>query len=100
MLAHHVYFTLRDGSDAARQRLLDSCRSWLAGHPGTVLFAAGTPAPYAREVNDRDFDVHLCLVFEDRAAHDAYQVHPRHQRFMDENRAGWKRVRVFDSDAS
>ena len=98
MLAHNVYFTLKDPSDEARSSLVHACKLLLTDHPGTVFFACGTLEPeLAREVNDREFDVALHLVFESRAAHDAYQDSPRHQRFLEENRAGWSRVRVFDS---
>src|SRR4051794_30381268 len=94
-LAHNVFFTLHDASPAARQALLDACRKYLTGHPGTVAFACGTLAEgLDRPVNDRGFDVALLLVFEDRAAHDAYQVDPRHQQFVAEGRANWKQVRV------
>ncbi len=98
LLAHNVYFTLQDRSPAARQRLLDACRKYLSGHPGTVFFAAGTLAEgLNRPVNDRDFDVGLHVIFQDRAAHDAYQVTELHQQFIRENQANWARVRVFDS---
>jgi|SRR6516225_9590363 hypothetical protein len=97
-LAHNVYFTLRDRSPEARVRLLDSCRHKLSGHPGTLLFAVGTrAAELTRPVNDRDFDVGLHIVFETKAAHDAYQESPRHVRFIEENRDTWQKVRVFDS---
>jgi phosphoenolpyruvate carboxykinase (ATP) len=33
----------------------------------------------------------------DKAAHDAYQVTPKHQQFAAENKANWKKVRVFDA---
>jgi hypothetical protein len=48
-------------------------------------------------VNDQDFDVALHLVFRDKAAHDAYQVAPKHQQFIEESQDNWKQVRVFDS---
>lgn len=98
MLAHNVYFSLRDRSAAAREKLVEACRKYLAKHPGTVFFAAGTLADeLQREVNDRDFDVALHIVFQDRAAHDRYQTAPLHQQFIEENKANWKKVRVFDS---
>ena len=98
MLAHNVYFTLTVRTDEARRALVAACRAHLTGHPGTVFFACGTLAEALdRPVNDRDFDVALHLVFEDQAAHDAYQDAPRHQQFVAENKAGWARVRVFDS---
>ena len=49
--------------------------------------------------NDRDFDVALHIVFEDRKAHDQYQDAARHKQFIDENKESWKKVRVFDSYA-
>jgi hypothetical protein len=40
------------------------------------------------------------VVFESRAAHDAYQVAPRHVQFIEENKANWAKVRVFDANVS
>lgn len=97
-LAHDVYFTLRDASPEAKQKLVDACRLYLTGHEGTVFFAAGARAEkMTREVNDQGFDVGLHVYFRDKAAHDAYQDHPRHQQFIAEMNANWKTVRVFDS---
>ena len=99
-LAHNVYFTLHDASDAARARLVQACKKYLSGHPGTLFFACGTLAKdLARPVNDRDFDVGLHVIFETQAAHDAYQVAPRHEKFIEENKSNWSKVRVFDSKA-
>lgn len=99
MLGHMVYFTLKDRSPAAVEKMLQACRTYLTGHPGCVFFAVGTVVPdLDRPVNQRDFDVALQTVFETRAAHDAYQTAPRHLQFIDENKANWERVRVFDAD--
>ena len=100
MLAHHVYFTLEDNSPQNCQALVDACKKYLTDHPGTVFFSAGELTPdLDREVNDRDFDVALSVVFKTREDHDAYQIAPRHLEFIEENKANWKSVRVFDSDA-
>jgi hypothetical protein len=97
-LAHMVYFKLLDNSGANKARLLAACKAFLSGHPGTVSFAAGTMAQdFNREVNDRDFDVSLHLVFANKEAHDKYQQHPRHLKFIEENKGNWAKVRVFDS---
>jgi hypothetical protein len=98
LFGHMVYFSLKDRSSAACQRLIQDCHRYLSGHPGTVFFAAGGLADTARPVNDRDFDVALQLVFDSRAAHDEYQAADRHQRFIEENKGNWLRVRVFDAD--
>ena len=99
MLAHMVYFTLKEKTPAARQALVDACKKYLNDHAGILHFSVGVPADaYQRAVNDRDFDVALHLVFQDSAAHDVYQVAPRHQQFIAENKANWAKVRVFDAE--
>jgi hypothetical protein len=101
MLGHMVYFTLQDRSPAAVEKLVADCRKYLTDHPGTVFFAAGTLVPdLTRPVNQTDFDVALHVVFESRAAHDAYQAAPRHLQFIAENKTNWARVRVFVAEVS
>jgi hypothetical protein len=98
-LSHAVYFTLKHRTPAAAAKLVAACREHLTGHPGTVSFSVGTCATaFDRQVNDRDFDVALVIVFESHAAHDAYQVAPRHDQFIAENATDWAKVRVFDAD--
>jgi hypothetical protein len=98
-LAHIVFFTLHDNAPAKVDELVSACKKYLSGHPGTDYFSAGKLNPdLSRPVNDRAYDVALHVVFQDRAAHDAYQVAPRHHAFIDEQKANWKQVRVFDSD--
>ena len=98
MLAHSVYFSLKDPSEAAIAGLVGACQEYLSSHPGTVYFGCGTLEPtLARPVNDRDFDVALIVVFESKEAHDAYQEAPLHQKFIAENRETWAKVRVFDA---
>ena len=98
LLAHNVYFSLKDNAPSAKKKLVDACKKYLSRHEGTVFFAAGTLAEELnREVNDRDFDVALHLVFKNKAAHDKYQDAERHKKFIEENRDNWKKVRVFDS---
>jgi hypothetical protein len=98
MLVHNVYFSLNDPSDGARAKLVAACKKYLTNHPGTVYFASGVLADELdRPVNDRDFDVGLHIVFQTKADHDVYQDAPRHNQFIEENTANWKKVRVFDS---
>ena len=101
LLAHNVYFSLHDGSPEARARLLAAIRKYLPGHPGVLFFACGTLAEeLRRDVNDRDFDVALHIVFRDQASHDHYQGTAQHREFIAENRHNWRQVRVFDSVVS
>lgn len=101
MISHDVFFALKDPSPAAVDALVRACHDRLSGEPGTVFFSAGPRVPdLARDVNDRDFDVALHVVFADRAAHDAYQSAPQHLRFIEENQESWSGVRVFDSEVA
>ena len=98
MLAHDVYFSLIDNSPQAKGTLIAACKKYLSGHPGTVWFAAGPIGEeFQRDVNDRSFDVALHLVFTNKAAHDKYSTAERHTKFIEETKANWKKVRVFDS---
>jgi hypothetical protein len=100
-LAHMVYFSLKDNSPEACQKLVDACKKYLSKHEGEVYFSAGLRAKeFKREVNDQEFDVALNIVFASKAAHDKYQDHTRHIEFINENKANWKKVRVFDSMVS
>jgi plasmid stabilization system protein ParE len=96
-IAHMVYFTLKDASPAAQQKLVDACRRQLQPIPGIEFFAVGTVVPdLTRPVNVRDFQVGLHIVFSNRKAHDDYQVDSRHRGFIAENNENWAQVRIFD----
>jgi hypothetical protein len=99
LIGHMVYFKLKDATDENKKKLVDACKKYLADHEGVVFFSAGVVADsFKRDVNDREWDVALHLVFADKAAHDKYQDHPEHLKFIEENKANWAKVRVFDSE--
>ena len=101
VVAHMVYFTLREPTPAAQKKLVEDCRRYLKEIPGIVFFAVGPRiADLARPVNVQDFHVGLHVIFNSREAHDRYQTDERHQRFIAENKGGWERIRVFDCAAS
>lgn len=99
LLGHTVYFTLKDGSKENVAKCVDACKKYLVKHDGVVFFATGVRAPeFDREVNDKEFHVSLHLIFKNKAAHDKYQDHPEHKKFIDECKDMWKTVRVYDDD--
>ena len=101
MLAHNVYFALKDSSEEAKNKLIEACKKYLSNHAGTKFFSVGPRAEsYQRPVNDQEFHIGLCVVFESREAHDTYQVAESHLQFIEENKDNWEHVRVFDNDAS
>jgi Stress responsive A/B Barrel Domain len=98
VLAHNVYFSLRERSDESRNLLIAGCKKYLDKHPGSVFFACGGLAQELnRPVNDRDFDVALHVVFENEVYQDQYQQASRHKQFIAECGPLWSRARVFDS---
>ncbi len=98
MLAHTVYFALRDNSRAGIKAFVGACKEYLTGHPGMVLFALTLRAhDVDSPVNDRQFDVAIHLVFSDKASHDQYQDSPRHVEFLEKWENSWTDVRAFDS---
>lgn len=98
-IGHMVFFQLKESSPVERQKLVDSCKKYLKDHDGVVYFSAGAISDdFKREVNDREWDVALHLVFKNKASHDKYQDAKTHVQFIDENKANWKKVRVFDSE--
>jgi len=101
-LAHAVYFTLNDRSSKSREEFVSICEKYLSGHKGATSFAAGTIAEDVKEpgVSDREFDVALHVVFEDKSMLAEYLKNPRHDAFVAENKDKFAKVRVFDSYVS
>ena len=97
MIAHNVYFTLRDPSESNEAELVADCHKYLSSIPGMLFYAAGTLSDYSRPVNDRDYDVALHTVFEDSTTLDAYLTAPAHLEFVEKNKPNWAQIRVFDS---
>jgi hypothetical protein len=97
-LAHNVFFKLKDPTPANVAALVAACKKYLNVQAGIVFFATGTLCTeLTRDVNVRDWDVGLHIVFVDKAAHDAYQTDALHEKFVEENKPNWAAVRVFDS---
>lgn len=97
-LAHTVYFDLKVSSEQSQAALIRACREKLAKIEGITYFAVGRLAPeLQRPVNDRDFDVALYIVFENKQAHDRYQSDPRHQELIREQQANVEKLRVFNA---
>ncbi|QDT11866.1 Dabb family protein [Planctomycetes bacterium K23_9] len=97
-LAHHVFFILKDRSQANIDSLIADCKTYLDKHDGVVDFSVGSRVKdLNREVNG-DFDVSLHVIFQDRATHDVYQTAPRHLEFIERQKDNWASVQVLDSN--
>jgi hypothetical protein len=99
---HIVYFWLRDeettdAAPAVARALAEGCRLHLASIPGVLRLEVGFPAGTQRDVVDNSYGVALVVEFSDSAAHDFYQSHPDHLRFIDTCSHLWRRVQVYDT---
>ena len=98
-MGHMVFFKLNDSSPKSRAHFAGLCHKYLAKIPGITYFSVGGLADdLNRDVNDKDFDIALHVVFKDRAAHDVYATHPDHLKLIELGAPLWTKVRVFDSD--
>ena len=57
----------------------------------------GTPAGTDRPIIDASYSYALIVSFADEAAHDAYQVHPVHERFRERCGGAWKKIVIYDA---
>lgn len=96
-LAHHVFFTLKDSSPEAVDRLVSDCQKYLNNHEGVVDFSVGRRDPELDRPVNAKYDVSLHVIFRDRASHDVYQTAPRHLEFIERQKANWDQVQVCDS---
>lgn len=99
-MEHHVYFWLKD--EHKNQADLKAFEEGLSGlfHLKGLLggFWAVPAKVMARPVVDQSWDYGLTMTFDSVAAHDAYQVDPDHNIFVDRFKSWWARVEVRDLD--
>lgn len=99
MFVHNVFFWLKEKeNDEARQALLAGIKT-LEGIESIKSVYIGTPASTRRPVIDATYDFAEILVFEDEAAHDVYQVHPLHKKFVEDCAHLWDKVLIYDVEA-
>jgi hypothetical protein len=94
---HTVFFWTKDGATSAEVAKLKQGLESLRPIKEIKKMHIGTPAGTARDVVDNSYALTLILYFDNRAAHDAYQVHPVHEKFVEGYRQLWSRVQVYDA---
>lgn len=99
MFVHNVFFWLKEKDNAeARAALLAGIKTLEAIESIKSVYI-GTPASTRRPVIDATYDFAEILVFDDEAGHDVYQVHPLHQKFVDDCKHLWEKVVIYDVEA-
>lgn len=84
MFSHVVIFWTKPDIADAPARLLTGAKECLIPIPGVELIHIGEMVTSPRPVVDQSYQVALNIVFPDKAAHDTYQAHPLHQKFVAE----------------
>jgi len=97
MFIHSVYFWLRNDLTRAQKEQFDSGLRSLTTIGHVRHGYIGVPAETNRPVIERSYSRALVLVFDDAAAHDAYQSDPVHDRFRSECGPLYSSIRIYDS---
>ena len=97
-LVHHVYFWLKEPKNEAHKKQLVNALNDLLKVETIKMSHIGYPAgTESRDVVDHSYSVSYMVMFDDRAGQDAYQVHPIHTKFVEDNQHLWNKVVVYDS---
>ncbi len=97
MFSHIVIFWTDPANPNAADELVSGAQKYLKPIPGVLHFHVGKMATSHRPVVDQSYQVALNVVFPDKAAQDAYQVHPQHLEFVDKVfKRVCKKVLVYD----
>ena len=97
MLSHHVLFWLKPETTEEQKSAFRQGLESLEKIESVTNFHVGTPAPIERAVVDTTYTFSLVIFFEDMAGHDVYQVHELHKAFLEEFRALFEKVVIYDA---
>ena len=99
-MEHHVYFWLKDEHKNPADRAM--FEKGLASLFEIGLVKGGrwaVPAPVMlRPVIDQSWDYALTMQFDNVVTHDAYQIDPDHEIFIETCKHLWETVQVRDLD--
>lgn len=96
MFVHSVYFWLREDLTEDEIKRFENALQSLVSIDSVKSGYLGLPASTNRPIIDRSYSYGLICVFEDQAAHDAYQIDPEHERFREEFAPYWSDIKIYD----
>jgi hypothetical protein len=96
MFSHVVIFWTDPAKPNAPDEVIAGAKKYLSSIPGVVNFHVGKMVSSHRDVVDQSYQVGLNIQFETKKAQDAYQDHPSHLQFVDQCKALWTKVVVYD----
>ncbi len=83
MFSHIVIFWTDPARPDAANQFVAAAEKLLRPIPGVLQFHVGRMVASHRPVVDQSYQVALNLIFPDKAAQEAYQVHPNHVEFVE-----------------
>ena len=83
MFSHVVIFWTKPEKPNSADELVAGAEQYLKDLPGIESFHVGRMAKSPRPVVEQSYQVALNLIFRDKKSQDDYQVHPRHQEFVE-----------------
>ena len=97
MLSHVVIFWTKPEIPGAAEALIAGAEKYLRPIPLAQGMHIGRMVPSHRDVVDQSYQVGLHLLFADKAAEEAYQVHPLHLDFVEKAfKPNCQRATIFD----
>ena len=97
-LIHHVFFWLKEPNNEAHKNQLVKALNELLNVETIKLSHIGFPAETeSRDVVDHSYSISYMVFFADHTGQEAYQKHPLHLKFVEENSHLWAKVVVYDS---
>lgn len=97
MFSHVVIFWTDPAKADAVDALVAGAEEYLRDIPGSLTFHVGRMVGSERPVVDQSYQVALNIIFTDKEAQDAYQIHPRHVEFVEKVfKPNCTRVQIFD----
>ena len=99
MFVHHVFFWMKEGITPEDFKTFENGVTTLPKIELVKSGDVGKPAGTNRPIIERSYSYSLLLVFENKTAHDEYQIHPVHLKFIENCSMLWNRVLIYDSES-
>ncbi len=98
---HTVYFWMKNPDSTNDNSIFAmNLKTFLDAVDVIRTYHIGVPANTPREVVDNSYTFALIVTFDDKAAHDIYQEHAIHKKFIADTQHLWTKVQIYDSIAA
>lgn len=95
---HMVFFWMKDPEDTKTiKQFMNGTETFFKQVEVIKTYHIGTPAGTPRDVVDSSYQVSLVVTFDSKEDQDVYQAHQAHLDYIEQYKALWERVQVYDS---